>query len=154
MDKIYVPDPQKWVKYYQNMMTEKRHPYFYKRQKGGSLKGKSIQSVIPAGGLNEQTTKAPINDMKVELVSPTQQVIEQAKAEIKSPVINTLHTPFSARSVRAVGKKRRSTNKKQKKKNKSKSKRRVSIKNKNSDKKRRSKKPKPKVNYRDIFFKK
>ena len=87
MDKLYVPDPNKWVKYYQGVVTGKTNPYAEQmtKQIGGSIKRMSNQFLIPVGD-RHKTTDQPSTDVKLQLVSPAQQVVEQAKDEIKLPL--------------------------------------------------------------------
>lgn len=83
---MYIPNTQKWIQYYQNLSSDGHNPYInhtYRGGKqigGGSLSGSPQQFITSIGP--PQKGK---NDDKVvvNLVSPVQQSIDQAKDEVK-----------------------------------------------------------------------
>jgi len=88
MERLYIPNAQKWVQYYGNMAKGNRNLYvnqngFGKRKQiGGSLVGSQGTYMIPVedtASINGHDSKNP---MTIKLVSPAQQIVEQAKSEI------------------------------------------------------------------------
>ena len=86
MDKMCIPNTQKWIHYYQNLGKDEHNPYVnyshWRGQQigGGFLSGSPQQCITPVGpshkgGHDEKGT--------VNLVSPVQQSIDQAKDEVK-----------------------------------------------------------------------
>lgn len=85
---MYVPNAQKWVKYYENMAKGYHNPYVdqtggKQKQIGGSLAGTRGSFMVPVGDTTTPVNTHESTPMKVELVSPSQQVVEQAKAELQ-----------------------------------------------------------------------
>lgn len=86
MDKIYVPDTQKWIHYYQNLGKNGHNPYvnYIHREKkqigGGSLSCTLRQFSIPVGPSHETEHD---DKVMVKLVSPVQQTIDQTKDEVE-----------------------------------------------------------------------
>ena len=87
--KMYIPNHEKWIKYYENM-SKSEHPEsrfvhgkrFHKSQTGGSI-GKSVGAfMIPIEKKRAPRDKKD-EDIKVNLVSPAQQVVEQAESELQ-----------------------------------------------------------------------
>ena len=86
MDKMYIPNTQKWIHYYQNVGKDGHNPYINnahrggKQTGGGSLSGSPQQFITPIGPphKNDHNEKVMVN-----LVSPVQQSINQAKDEVK-----------------------------------------------------------------------
>jgi hypothetical protein len=79
MNKMYIPNPQKWVKYYESMTKEHRM-----KQIGGSLSGSQGSFMVPIEEASTSVNLHPSNPMKVELASPSQQFVEQAKSELQA----------------------------------------------------------------------
>lgn len=83
--KMYVPDPKKWIDFYHSVSSGNTNPYImYGRinQRGGALMGSSKQFMIPL----ENKTHSKLQQMdvpKVQLVSPAEQVVQQAKDELR-----------------------------------------------------------------------
>ena len=77
---MYVPDPQKWIEYYRNGSNGHTNSYIEhanKLQRGGGLMGSPKQFVIPIE--NDTHTKPNTTSLpKVQLVSPAEQVVQQA----------------------------------------------------------------------------
>lgn len=85
---MYIPDAQKWVKYYENMAKGYNNPFINQtgtkiKQIGGSLSGSQGQFMIPIEETSRLTDSLSQNPVRVQLVSPAQQVAEQAKSELQ-----------------------------------------------------------------------
>ena len=81
--KLYVPDVDKWTRFYKLQAEGKLHPHF-SVQRGG--KSQTMYSVDRCLELYDPTWKKDKKEDKpsepeVVIVSPTQQVVEQAKAQ-------------------------------------------------------------------------
>ena len=126
VSKMYVPNVGKWIKYYQDIVDGKKSSYNHERtvkQRGSGLSNNSSEFMIPIDSNETQGEKAlPARRMDVDLVSPVQQVVEQAKSELKrkrTPI--TRQSRSKRRSIhiskrRKHLKKRRHIKKKSKKK--------------------------------------
>ena len=88
--RIYVPNPQKWVRYYQNMSNGNHNPYVTRMQTGsglgstgGVISNSSSTFMIPIE--NNEHVKRPhsMDKINVEMVSPAQQTVEQANDELR-----------------------------------------------------------------------
>lgn len=91
MNKMYIPNPQKWVKYYENMAKGYHNPFVDQKggrtkQIGDSLSGSQGSFMIPIEETSTAANSHPTNHVKVELVSPSQQVVEQAKSELRAGI--------------------------------------------------------------------
>ncbi|KAK3107821.1 hypothetical protein FSP39_022928 [Pinctada imbricata] len=87
MDKVYVPDPHKWIKYYQGVLDGKNNPYTDRLLNKPQIdKGTIIHDTYKQAIKPNVTTARATPDIQVKLISPSQQVVEQAKDELK-PVI-------------------------------------------------------------------
>lgn len=86
--KMYVPDPRKWIDYYKNVSSghiNSQLTYGRKNQTGGALMGSTKQFMIPIGNNNHVVSQQ--NDLpKLQLVSPFEQVVQQAKEELNKGV--------------------------------------------------------------------
>lgn len=86
--KMYVPDPKTWINYYRNASTGYANPFSahgYKNQRGGGLMNSPKQYLIPIE--NDTREKPPITDLpKLEFISPAEQVVQQAKDELKEGI--------------------------------------------------------------------
>lgn len=83
----YVPNHEKWIKYYETVGSSE-HPQYFRSEKTSNRQGaKSLgkngeNKIIPIEKQSQKNaTKQP--ELKVELVSPTKQVIDQASSEIR-----------------------------------------------------------------------
>ncbi|CAC5368823.1 unnamed protein product [Mytilus coruscus] len=84
-NKMYVPDIQKWINFYQNSTKEIHNSYpehkgGQTRQIGGSLTGGERSVVVPIEKRSNTTNEQ--GPVTLKLVSPSQQVVEQAKSEL------------------------------------------------------------------------
>lgn len=77
--KLYVPDPQKWVKFYKNLADEKIN-LFSTNQIGGGPSS-FVASIVKYGD-HLTTESAPPSKPAVKLVSSTEQIVDQAKSEL------------------------------------------------------------------------
>lgn len=82
---MYVPDIQKWINYKKKTTNEIHNSYPDRRggqtrQIGGSLTGGGRSVVVPIEK-KSNATKEP-GPVTFQLVSPSQQVVEQAKSEL------------------------------------------------------------------------
>ena len=80
--KLYVPDPQKWVKFYKNMAEGKTKP-FLTNQIGGGSTSKSFITLIDKNISQSESQQSPTSQLPIKLVSSTQQAVDQAKQELK-----------------------------------------------------------------------
>ena len=86
---MYIPNPQKWVKYYESMTKGHQNPCIDLRggrmkQIGGSLSGSQGSFMVPIEEASTSVNLHPSNPMKFEIASPSQQFIEQAKSELQA----------------------------------------------------------------------
>lgn len=81
-NKFYVPNVHKWIKYYQERRND---PYiqsgYQRKQVGGSLSGAEGSFMVPIDDRSPAINQS--NPVELKLVSPSQQVVEQAKAELE-----------------------------------------------------------------------
>lgn len=81
----YFPNHEKWIKYYNSIGTSE-HPYFNLRKNtnhtSGSVGKSGGSKIIPIEKLSHKHA-GKTAELKVEFVSPAQQVVEQAVSEIK-----------------------------------------------------------------------
>ena len=135
---MYIPNPEKWVQYYQSVANGNVNPYtdrmLKKTQTGGSLNRDDF--MIPIGNQKNGSSQSR-SDVQLKLVSPAQQVVDQAKEEMKHPLKR------KAMSNKVIDAKRRRRNKtlqtkkrKNKKPNKKSLKKKKTLKTKASKKKR------------------
>lgn len=85
---MYVPDPKHWINYYKNVWNGNVNPYLTpngKQQHGGGLMRSSKQFMIPIESDTHTTTKST-DVPPVQLVSPVEQVVNQAKEEIREGI--------------------------------------------------------------------
>lgn len=81
--KMYVPDPKTWINYYKNANHFSVNGY--KNQRGGGLMNSPKEYLIPIE--NNTREKPPIADLpKLEFISPAEQVVQQAKDELKEGI--------------------------------------------------------------------
>jgi hypothetical protein len=108
--KMYVPDPKTWIDYYRNASTGYVNPfnaYGNKNQRGGGLMNSPKQHLIPIeNSTHEKPTTTP--DLpKMEFISPAEQVVQQAKDELKMGIKRKNNPP----SVIPLKKRRGNTSK-------------------------------------------
>jgi len=80
---MYVPNPQKWISYYEQIARGEHNAYINNKnrrtvQKGGSI-GRSTVGFMDSIGPSSSRQKL---SERIEMVSPVQQVVDQAKSEI------------------------------------------------------------------------
>ena len=77
-DKMYIPDKDKWMNYYQSVIQGKNNSYLTHMQSGG----KNATFMIPiqkhASALSEKS-----DPVKIQLVSPSVQMVDMAKQTLK-----------------------------------------------------------------------
>jgi len=120
VSKMYVPNVEKWMKFYKNIASGKENVYTdnTKRntnQKGGGLSQNSNEFMIDIDKKNRGGEKSlPIQNINLEMVSPAQQVVEQARSKLKRE--HSPHIHHSAKKRRGVhtssGLAKKKTNKK------------------------------------------
>lgn len=85
---MYVPNPQKWIRYYESMAKGSHNPYLGQnggnsgKQIGGSLVGSPGTFMVPIER-HENSKSHQADTMPIKLVSPSEQVVQQAKAELQ-----------------------------------------------------------------------
>ena len=118
---MYVPNSQKWMKYYENTAKGYHNPYVDQKgergkQIGGSLTGSQGTFMVPIEDASHSINARPSNPVTVKLVSPSQQVVEQAKSEPQAER-KTIKRKASSKSVSSPKRRRTvNTSKKGKKK--------------------------------------
>jgi len=128
---MYVPNPQKWMKYYESMAKGYHNPYVdqkggQRKQIGGSLSGNRGTFMVPIEEIPHSTNSLSSNPVKVNLVSPSQQVVEQAKSELqiarkgikRKRASKSVSSSKRRRTVRSLNKTSRKNKPKKTKKNK------------------------------------
>ena len=81
---LYVPNVENWMKYYKDAGNGKSAAHVIHKnikQRGGSITGHSAQFIMPIPSSSE-SPKSSKSELDVNLVSPVQQTVEQAKSEI------------------------------------------------------------------------
>lgn len=87
----YVPNRETWIKYYEQLGISE-HPSFYnperrlKGQTGGNMGQFGVKNISAIEKPHPQDNKTP--ELKVELVSPVEQIVQQAASEIKREKAN------------------------------------------------------------------
>lgn len=138
-NKMYVPNPQKWMTYYESMAKGYHNPYVDQKggqgkQIGGSLSGNRGTLMVPIEEIPHSTNSLSSNPVKVNLVSPSQQVVEQAKSELqivrkgikRKCATKSISSPKRCRTVRALTKLAEKNKSKKIKRIKQQSKKRIS----------------------------
>lgn len=78
--KLYIPNPQKWVNFYRNLAEGKVKLHSYNQTGGGNV----THSFIAPIERKPSDIMADKNEQpQVKLVTPSQQIVEQAKSELK-----------------------------------------------------------------------
>lgn len=87
-NQIYVPNHDKWIKYYETLGTSE-HPHYHinparrsNSSTGGSIGKTGENKIVPIEN-HSQRQSDKTTEVKVEFVSPAQQVVEQAVSEIR-----------------------------------------------------------------------
>ena len=87
-NQLYIPNHAKWISYYETIGTTE-HPVYFRPgnrkasdKTGGSIGKRGENRIIPIETVSHKCSK-DAGELKVELVSPVQQVVEQAASEIK-----------------------------------------------------------------------
>lgn len=83
VSKMYVPNPQKWISYDEQIARGEHNAYINNKnrrtvQKGGSI-GRSTVGFMDS--IEPSSSRQKLSE-RIELVSPVQQVVDQAKSEI------------------------------------------------------------------------
>ena len=82
--KTYIPNARKWIRFYDDIVNNKYKSYTNRisaNQHGGSIASSPSHFMLPIEHKHE-SNKATSSDLKVNLISPAQQTVEQAKSEI------------------------------------------------------------------------
>lgn len=81
----YIPNPQKWMQFYKGFVSGHQSSYSksssYHNQHGGSITASPSPFMIPIE--NKRGHDSDQTNEKLTLVSPVQQVVEQAKLNLK-----------------------------------------------------------------------
>lgn len=80
---LYVPNAEKWIEYYKNVARGNINSYDTaqrRKQRGGNISSDFSNFMIPIDQFNHNTKK--VTDLDVNMVSPVQQVVDQAKSEV------------------------------------------------------------------------
>jgi len=106
----YIPDPQKWVRYYEQLTKEEYNPHMNNSnrkniQKGGSLNNSTVGFMDPIDHKPIQQTSS-----KIKVVSPAQQIVEQPKSEIDRSTSTSTRTKRIRQSSNRIHVKRRTVN--------------------------------------------
>ena len=86
-NQLYIPNHEKWVKYYEELGTTEHPIYFQPGNRknlgktSGSIGKRGEKGIIPIETATHKLSNN-VGKLKVELVSPVQQVVEQAASEI------------------------------------------------------------------------
>lgn len=80
----YVPSHEKWIKHYDRIGTSE-HPHYFNFKnpvdRNIGIRDKHVE--IKTHSSDTKVNKPTSNELKVEFVSPAQQIVEQAASEIK-----------------------------------------------------------------------
>jgi len=111
-NQLYFPNHEKWIKYYEHIGTTEHPVYFRTGNRkssgvtGGSIGKRGESRIIPIETVKHNDS-VDRSEMKVELVSPVQQVIDQAASEIKRE--KTIKRPSSSCPKQSTKRKQRKT---------------------------------------------
>ena len=82
--RLYVPDAQKWTKFYMEMQGGNVSPYEDQTmkvyQRGGGLRNKTSPYML---SIDKYAKNADSRNLKLNMTSPAEQVVEQAKSELE-----------------------------------------------------------------------
>lgn len=103
----YVPNYEKWIKFYESVGTSEHPIYFHSgkisdKKINGTINKIEQNRIIPIETRDQKCTdKTP--GLKVEFVSPAQQIVEQATSEIKREKgIKRKYTPTKNQSHKST----------------------------------------------------
>lgn len=84
---MYIPNAEKWIKYYNDVIKGYTNSFESTRgirQTGGNISRSSNDFMIPIDQHNQSKDESsPIKKLDVKMVSPTQQIVEQAKSKLE-----------------------------------------------------------------------
>ena len=109
--KLYIPDPQKWVNFFEKVAKVK--------QSGGGY----IPKILPLDKYGTVASKA--ENVPIKAVSPAEQTVQQAVSELKRDNIKPASTMSTSQKSKARRRKRSGVAKKPKKLNRSKKSKKV-----------------------------
>ena len=97
MDKLYIPNAKKWVRFYEKLVSGQINPHQsnvrHTFQVGGNLGGRYFgSSMIPIDSYIPRDHTENPSEAKITMISPAEQVVEQAKAELKRENTNRIKT--------------------------------------------------------------
>lgn len=85
-NKMYVPDTKKWTMFYTHINRGSVNPYtdhtMKEYQRGGGLRNKTSPYMISIDNYTKRAVEQDTNP-KINMTSPAEQVVEQAKSEVK-----------------------------------------------------------------------
>lgn len=151
VSKMYVPNVDKWMKYYTDVASGKENAYVgntkrYVNQSGGGLSRNSSEFMVAIDDSHGDGEKSlPAREVNVAMVSPAQQVVEQAKSELKRTRTSSAHQSSRKRRRRNTSPRKPTGVKRRFKKR---SKKRIKKRSKKQPKKRSKKRPKKQSNRR------
>jgi len=158
VSKMYVPNVEKWMRYYKDIASGKENVYMENsqrnvKQRGGGLSQNSNEFMIDIDKKNRGGEKSlPAKTINFEMISPAQQVVEQAKSELKRE--HSLDSRHSFKRRRGVHTSTRKLKKKVANKKKSSIKKKPMIKKKPAIKKKPTIKKKPAIKKKPTIKKK
>jgi hypothetical protein len=83
---LYVPDTKKWTMFYKQVGNGDVNPYTNHTmkgyQRGGGLRNKTSPYMLSIDNYTRRAAERDVNH-KINVTSPAEQVVEQAKSEIK-----------------------------------------------------------------------
>lgn len=90
--KLYVPEASKWIEFYKNSYL---HNKKNGTQFGGSIVGGVKTRIIPIEDKKKfgELERKEINDVPINIISPSQAVVEQAETEIERKVLKRTREP-------------------------------------------------------------
>lgn len=85
--KMYVPDTKKWTMFYTHINRGSVNPYtdhtMKEYQRGGGLRNKTSPYMISIDNYTKRAVEQDTNP-KINMTSPAEQEVEQAKSEVKN----------------------------------------------------------------------
>ncbi|KAK3107677.1 hypothetical protein FSP39_019681 [Pinctada imbricata] len=83
--KLYIPNAQKWIKFYTQLSKGMVNPYAdhtYKGyQRGGGLKNNTSPFMMPIDKYTKESNDEA-TQLQINMTSPAEQVVQQAKSEV------------------------------------------------------------------------
>ena len=82
---MYVPNNELWIKFYEKVGTLQHPKHMMRRQTqlGGSISKTASQRIIPIDKKPQSRDAEGVTNIKVNLVSPSEQTVQQAETELK-----------------------------------------------------------------------